>query len=172
MPGMEIEPLPQCKHRITSPTHYPSATLSFIFWLFGKILRNKKNCFLFVWCQVFLSMSDKSCFDTRGSLDPSGLYIKWSQVLLKVILLAWMQDGCWKWLNTSMSVVNSILPQLTACFTGVEQHRPQFVLGWVTVIVCQFLLIVFRMRPSTEVPWRCSCGDSMNFPLGFNLKNV
>ena len=31
-------------------------------------------------------------------------------------------------------------------YAGVKQHRPWSVLGWVTVVVCQFLLIVLRMR--------------------------
>ena len=44
--------------------------------------------------------------------------------------------------------------------------RPWSVLGWVTVTICQFLLIVLWIRLLTKVPWGCSFGDSMNFPLG------
>ena len=47
----------------------------------------------------------------------------------------------------------------------VKQRGPQLVLGWVIVSVCEFLLIVLRMRLLTEDPWRCSC-DCANFPLG------
>ena len=65
------------------------------------------------------------------------------------------------------SVVIGILLQSTAWYTGVKQHWPRLLLGWVTVLVCQFLLIVLQMRLLTQVPLRCSCGDSMNFPLGF-----
>ena len=58
---------------------------------------------------------------------------------------------------------------VNAWYNGVKQHRPWLGLGWVTVLVCQFLLIVLWMRLYTKVPWRCSCGNnimSMNFPLG------
>ena len=34
----------------------------------------------------------------------------------------------------------------TAWYTRVKQHRPQVLLGWVTILVCQFLLIVRWMR--------------------------
>ena len=40
------------------------------------------------------------------------------------------------------SVVIGILLQSTARYNGVKQHQPRLVLGWVTVLVCQFLLIV------------------------------
>ena len=43
------------------------------------------------------------------------------------------------------SVFIGILLQSTAWYAGVKQHRPQFVLGWVTVL-CQFLLIILQMR--------------------------
>ena len=69
-------------------------------------------------------------------------------------------------IQRSMSVVISILLQSTTWYIGINQHWPRCVLGWVTVLVCQFLLIVLQMRFQTEVPWRCSCGDSINFPLG------
>ena len=39
-----------------------------------------------------------------------------------------------------------ILLQSTAWYTGVKQHQPRLLLGCVTVLVCQFLLIVLRMR--------------------------
>ena len=44
------------------------------------------------------------------------------------------------------SVVIGILLQSTAWCTGVKQHRPWLVLGWVTVVIFQSLLIVLRMR--------------------------
>ena len=31
-------------------------------------------------------------------------------------------------------------------YTRFKQHQPRFVLGWVTVLVCQLLLIVLWMR--------------------------
>ena len=43
-------------------------------------------------------------------------------------------------------MVIGILLRSTAWYTLVKQHRPQLVLGWVTILVCQFLLIVLRMR--------------------------
>ena len=70
-----------------------------------------------------------------------------------------------------ISVVIGILLQSTARYEQVEQHRPRFVLGWVTVLVFQFLLIVLPMRLLSEVPWRCSCGDSMNFKVLFSIFN-
>ena len=42
-------------------------------------------------------------------------------------------------------VLFGILLQSTAQYAGVKQHRPWFLLGWVTVALCQFLLIVLRM---------------------------
>ena len=50
------------------------------------------------------------------------------------------------------SVVIGILLQPTALYAGVKQLRPWFVLGWVTILVCQFLLIVLRMRPKLRSP--------------------
>ena len=35
-----------------------------------------------------------------------------------------------------LSVVIGILLQSTAWYTGVKQHQPQVLLGWVTVLVC------------------------------------
>ena len=63
------------------------------------------------------------------------------------------------------SVFIGILLQSTAWYAGVKQHQPQFVLGWMTIIVCQFLLIILRIGPKTKVPWRC---DSMNLSLGLS----
>ena len=39
------------------------------------------------------------------------------------------------------SVIIGIQLQSTTQYAGVKQHWPWFVLGWVTVLVCQFLLI-------------------------------
>ena len=50
-----------------------------------------------------------------------------------------------------MSVVIGILLQSTACYNWVKQQRPQLVPGWVTVSVCQFLVIVLQLRLETEV---------------------
>ena len=71
-------------------------------------------------------------------------------------------------LSCSMLVVIGILLQSTSRCNRVKQHW--LVLGWMTVLVCQFLLIVLRMRLWSEVPWHCSCSNNMNFPLG--LKKV
>ena len=68
-------------------------------------------------------------------------------------------------LDSAALVVIGILVRSTARYDGVQQQRPWLVHGCVTVLVCQFLLIVLRMRLKTEVPWRCFCGDSMNFHL-------
>ena len=42
-------------------------------------------------------------------------------------------------------VVIGILLKSTAWYTGVKQHQPRLV-GWMTVLVCKFMLIVLRMR--------------------------
>ena len=39
-----------------------------------------------------------------------------------------------------LSVAIDILLWSTAYYAGVKQHWSWFVLGWVTVVVCQFLL--------------------------------
>ena len=48
--------------------------------------------------------------------------------------------------SSIQSVAFGILLLSTILCSGVKQHRPWSVLGWVTVSVCQFLLIVLRMR--------------------------
>ena len=48
-------------------------------------------------------------------------------------------------------MVIGILLQSTAWYSRVNQCQPPLVLGWVTVLVCQFLLIILRMRLLTEV---------------------
>ena len=45
-------------------------------------------------------------------------------------------------------------------------------LGWVTVLECQFLVIVFRMRLLTKTLGASIGGDSMNFPLGLLQCNI
>ena len=69
------------------------------------------------------------------------------------------------------SVVIGKLLRSTALYNGVKQRRPRLVLERMTVSICQFLLIVLRMRLLTKILWRCSCGDSMNFHLGLILCN-
>ena len=44
------------------------------------------------------------------------------------------------------TVVIGILLKSTALYTGVKQHRPRLILGWVSILVCQFLVIVLRIR--------------------------
>ena len=50
----------------------------------------------------------------------------------------------WQKFKESSEVIG-ILQRSTAWYSRVEQRRPRLVLTWVTVLVCQFLLIVFRM---------------------------
>ena len=47
--------------------------------------------------------------------------------------------------SVPVSVAIGIPLQPPALCAEVKQHRPWSVLGWVTVVVCQFLLIVLRM---------------------------
>ena len=46
--------------------------------------------------------------------------------------------------NITVAIGIPLLPP--TLYAGVKHHRPWSVLGWVTVVVCQFLLIVLRMR--------------------------
>ena len=55
-----------------------------------------------------------------------------------------MQSQWFKKSRFSKAMVIGIL--LTAWCNGVKQHRLWFVHGWVIVLVCQYLLIVLRMR--------------------------
>ena len=52
--------------------------------------------------------------------------------------------------STIMSVAIGIPLLPPTLYAGVKHHRPWSVLGWVTVLVCQFLLIVLRMRRQYE----------------------
>ena len=45
-----------------------------------------------------------------------------------------------------MSVVIGILLQSNIWYTGVKQYHPRFELGLVTVLVCEFLLLVLMIR--------------------------
>ena len=51
-----------------------------------------------------------------------------------------------------MLVVIGILLRPTARYNGVKQHRPWFLLGWVTILVCQFLLVFLWMRLKPRSP--------------------
>ena len=65
------------------------------------------------------------------------------------------------------SVVIGILLQSTAWCTGVKQHRPWFVLRWVTVIVCQILLIILRMKLYNALFMLLQ--RQYEFPFGINI---
>ena len=76
-----------------------------------------------------------SCFPFSSKYN---LWVMWSKVSVT--------EGVLNHSNTTLSVFIGILLQSTAWYTEVKQHWPRFVLGWVTVLVCQFLLIVLLMR--------------------------
>ena len=60
------------------------------------------------------------------------------------MLLGNLEFGCHH--VSPMSVVIGILLQSIAWYNRVQQQRPRLVLGWVTVSVCQFLVIVLRIK--------------------------
>ena len=47
---------------------------------------------------------------------------------------------------TQWFIVIGILLRSTARYSWVEHHQPQLVFGWVTVLVCQFLVVGFGLK--------------------------
>ena len=64
-----------------------------------------------------------------------------------------------------MTVVIGILLWLTAWCNGVKQHWPRLVLGWMTLSVRPYLLIVLWMR----LPLALLLQRQYEFPFGINI---
>ena len=68
-----------------------------------------------------------------------------------------------------MSMFIGILLRPTARYNQVKQYRPRLVLGWVTVLVCQYLLIVLRDETLNRGSLGLLVRRQYEFPCGIDI---
>ena len=105
------------------------------------------------YCRTFIDSirfkKKRVCISVSDSVY---VLFNFSRVRLRWCSCVCLCVGEYDYVFVYISVVIRILLQSTAWYTWVKQHRPRLLLGWVTVLVCEFVLIVLRIRLKLRSP--------------------